>query len=248
MNCFGSLQVPSLGSQDDNSSNAPPRGNGWLELGEWVVGTRGMGGWNQGALGLAARPRSNTENAERQRLAYSLRAVLDIQLAQNLLHVIFYRQRADLQDGSDLDVALTEMNPFQDFLLARGQNAGTRRLYGSAPYRPVDLSAHPRLVQERHDQLDAIDLFWIHGLRLAGKNEKARRFPESIEGSMPNHGVRPDSDEFAPQLALGERTRVPCLADHGPVGVLFPGFYEVRHHRCVPAQHVAEERGLERRR
>src|SRR5713226_587318 len=152
-----------------------------------------------GTLGDELRgPNSDGQNAQRDRLANGLRAVLDIQLAQNLLHVIFHRQRADLQDGSDLDVALAEMNPFQDFLLARGQKAGTRSLYGSALYRPVDLSAHPRLVQERHDQLDAIDLFWIHGLRLAGKNEKARRFPESIEGSMPHHGVRPDSVEFAP--------------------------------------------------
>src|SRR6267142_4837381 len=103
-----------------------------------------------GTLGDELRgPNADGQNTQRHRLADGLRAVLDIQLAQNLLHVIFYRQRADLQDGPDLDVALAEMNPFQDFPLARGQNACTCRMYGGGTfYRPVYLGAYPRLVQE----------------------------------------------------------------------------------------------------
>src|SRR6267378_6455176 len=111
-------------------------------------------------------------------------------------------------------------------------------MYGGAFYLPVYLGAHPRLVEERHDQLDAINLPRTQGLRLAGKNEEARRFPESIVGSMRDHGVRPYSVEFAPQRTLGERTRVPCFEDHGPEGVLFPCPDDVRHHGCVLAEHV----------
>src|SRR5258706_15113343 len=144
-------------------------------------------------------PNSDGQNAQRHRFADGLSAVLDIQLAQNLLHVIFYRQRADLQDGSDLDVALAQMNPFQHFLLTRGQNAGTCRMHGGGTFcRPVYLSAYPRLLQERHDQLDAIYLPGTQGLRPAGKNEEARRFPESIVGSMRDDGVRTYSVELAP--------------------------------------------------
>src|SRR6267142_4045393 len=203
-----------------------------------------------GTLGDELRgPNSEGESTQGHGRGYGLRAVLDIQLAQNLLHVIFYRQRADLQDGSDLDVALAEMNPFQDFLLARGQNAGTCRMYGGGTfYRPVYLGAYPRLVQERHDQLDAIDLPRTQGLRPAGKNEEARGFPESIVGSMRDDGVRPYSVEFAPQRALGERVRAPCFADHRPVGVLLPRLDKVQHHGSVLAEQVAEKRGFDGRR
>src|SRR5256886_3275917 len=114
---------------------------------------------------------SVVENAQYQRLDDGLSAVLNIQLAQNFLHVIFYRQRADLQDGADLDVALAEVNPFQYFLLARGKKARAAGMRASAFGRPVDLGAHPCLVQERDDQFYAIDLPRAHRLRPAGEGE-----------------------------------------------------------------------------
>src|SRR5437660_5428234 len=65
---------------------------------------------------------------------------------------------------------------------------------------------------------------------------------------MRDHRVRPYAVEFARQRALGERTRGPRLKYHGPVGVLFPSLDDVRHHGCILEEHVAEKRGLERRR
>src|SRR5258708_2492367 len=54
---------------------------------------------------------SQVEDAQRQRLADSLGAVLHVELAQDLLHVIFHRQRADREDGADFDVALADVDP-----------------------------------------------------------------------------------------------------------------------------------------
>src|SRR6267378_4857976 len=160
-----------------------------------------------GALGYELRgPNSDGQNAQRQRLDDGLSAVLNIQLAQNLLYVIFYRQRADLQDGSDLDVALAEVNPPQDFLLARSKKAGTAGMCAGAFCRPVDLGAHPCLVQERHDQFYAIELLLTHRLRPAGESEQAHRLPVGVVGSVRDHRVRSDAAELARQRALGERT------------------------------------------
>src|SRR5256885_3188777 len=110
----------------------------------------------------------------------------------------------------------------------------------------LDLGAHPCLMQERHDQFDAIDLFLAHRLRPAGESEQARRLPESIVGPVRDHRVRPYPVEFARQRALGELTRWSHFTDYGPVGVFFPGLDDVRHHGCILAEHVAEERRLER--
>src|SRR6202795_1277294 len=101
-----------IGRQDDNRLSASPRENGWLELGS----TR-----------PAARQTSDAENSQRERFADGLRAVLDVQLAQYFLHVILHRQRADPQNGPDLDVALAQVDPFQDFLFPRGKQTGPRR-------------------------------------------------------------------------------------------------------------------------
>src|SRR2546428_4700794 len=208
-----SLQVPSLGSQDDNNSSASPRGNGWLEL-----------------RGLAAQLRSNTENAQRQRLAHSLRAVLDIQLAQNFLHMILHRQRADHQNGPDLDVALAHVNPPQDFLLSSGKKPGPRRTCTGAFSRPVDLGAHPRQMQERHDHLGKISLPRADGPRLTGEGEEACELTEHIVGSVRENDVRSYPAQLARKRASGQSAPVSRFADHGLEVIVLPGFDEVRHH------------------
>src|SRR5882757_11387794 len=70
---------------------------------------------------------SDIEDAQLQRPADGVRAVLDVELAQDLLHVILDRQRADTQDGSDLGVALAEMDPAQDLLFPRAERVDTLR-------------------------------------------------------------------------------------------------------------------------
>ena len=63
---------------------------------------------------------------------------------------------------------------------------------------------------------------------------------------MRDHRVRPYPVEFARQRALGELTRWSHFTDYGPVGVFFPGLDDVRHHGCILAEHIAEDRRLER--
>src|SRR5262249_24827880 len=67
---------------------------------------------------------SGVEDAQLERLADRLGAVHHIELAQDLLHVVLHRERADLEDGADLVVALAEVDPAEDLLLARGERVG----------------------------------------------------------------------------------------------------------------------------
>src|SRR5688572_19449871 len=58
------------------------------------------------------------QDSELQRLADRLGAVDHVELAQDLLHVVLHRERAYLQDRADLEVALAEVDPLQNVLLA----------------------------------------------------------------------------------------------------------------------------------
>src|SRR5687767_15170514 len=72
------------------------------------------------------------EDAQLERFADRLRAVHDVQLAQDFLHVVLHRERADLEDRADLEVRLAEVDPLQDVELAHGQHALVRSLVGGA--------------------------------------------------------------------------------------------------------------------
>src|SRR5919204_3464194 len=65
------------------------------------------------------------ENAKLERLADRLGAVDHVQLAKNLLYVVLHRERADLEDGADFEIALAEVDPLQDVLLADREHALT---------------------------------------------------------------------------------------------------------------------------
>src|SRR6185436_16952269 len=64
------------------------------------------------------RSRLGIQDAKLERLADRLRAVDDVQLAQDFLHVVLHRERADLEDRADLEIRLAEVDPFQDVELA----------------------------------------------------------------------------------------------------------------------------------
>src|SRR6186997_553403 len=86
------------------------------------------------------------DDAQREGPADRLGAIEDVQLAQGLLHVVLDRERADLEDHADLDVALAVVDPLQDLLLARGEETGLHRFHAGALERPGDLAAHPARV------------------------------------------------------------------------------------------------------
>src|SRR5690242_18083105 len=75
---------------------------------------------------------SGVQNPQLERLADRLGAVHDVELAQNLLHVVLDRERADLEDRADLEVALAQVDPLQDVLLAGGEHALARGLVEAA--------------------------------------------------------------------------------------------------------------------
>src|SRR5689334_9519766 len=68
------------------------------------------------------------EDAQLERLADRLRAVHDVELPQNLLHVVLHGERADLQDRADLEVRLAEVDPLEDVELAHREHAAARAL------------------------------------------------------------------------------------------------------------------------
>src|SRR6185369_9007207 len=78
-----------------------------------------------------------------QRFAHRLRAVYDFELAQDLLDVVLHRERADRQDRADFGIALAEVNPLQDFALARGEHTAADHRRAFAPRRFAWLRANP---------------------------------------------------------------------------------------------------------
>src|SRR5262245_26770952 len=111
------------------------------------------------------------ENPQLERLADRLRAVHHVQLAQDLLHVVLHRERADLEDRADLEIRLAEINPLQDVLLAHREHA----LAGSLLDRgggARELRAHPRRVQRRREKLREVSLARADAARPAGEGEQ----------------------------------------------------------------------------
>src|SRR5438094_8182300 len=92
------------------------------------------------------------EDAQLERLADRLRAVHDVQLAQDLLYVVLDGERADLEDRADLEVALAEVNPLQDVQLAHREDAAAGGLVGAALGALGELRTHPCRMQRRRER------------------------------------------------------------------------------------------------
>src|SRR4051812_32404866 len=148
--------------------------------------------------------RSGAEDAQREALADGLGAILDVELSQDLLHVVLHRERADLEDRADLDVALAEVDPLQDLLLAHGEQAHAAVLGGRALDRAVDLGAQPGPVQEGNDQLDEVRLPGADRPGLAGEHEEARELAGRVVGSVGGEAARADAVQLARERAAGE--------------------------------------------
>src|SRR5262245_64539660 len=95
--------------------------------------------------------RLQAEDPERESSADGLGAVLNVQLAQDLLDVVLHRERADPENRADLDVALAEVNPAKDLLLPGSeQGRRPRRRAGAFRRGTAHLGSNPCQVQERH--------------------------------------------------------------------------------------------------
>ncbi|TMG75435.1 MAG: hypothetical protein E6H80_05780 [Betaproteobacteria bacterium] len=103
-------------------------------------------------------------------------------------------------------------------------------------------------MQERHDHLGKISLPGADGPRLTGEGEEARELTEHIVGSVRENDVRSYPAQLARKRASGKSAPVSRFADHGLEVIVLPGFDEVRHHRGILAEHIAEGRGLGGRR
>src|SRR6267143_2264743 len=189
-------------------------------------------------------PALSVQNAQRERLPDSLRAVQHTQFAQDLLHVILRRQRTDLQDHPDLDIALAAVDPLQDLPLPRGENARHRGLHSGALCVPVDLSADPGRVQERHQQFDVIRLPRTDRAWPAGKNKEARHLSGGIVGSMRNYAIGAQPGQLARQGAARKLAPVSRLAIDYLTVVFLPALDEVRHKGHILAEQLAKVRSL----
>src|SRR2546425_12552295 len=98
------------------------------------------------------------QNPKFKGLADRLRAVHHVQLAQDLLHVVLHGERADLEDGADLEVALSEIDPLEDVELAHGKHATAGSLVAGRLGALGELRAHPGGVQRRREELYQIGL------------------------------------------------------------------------------------------
>src|SRR5437588_8487335 len=122
---------------------------------------------------IALTPFSGVEDAQLERLADRLRAVHDVQLAQDLLHVVLHRERADLEDRADLEVRFAEVDPLQDVQLAHGEDAAAGGLVAAALRALGELRAHPRRMQRGREQLHEVRLALTRAAGPAGEDEEA---------------------------------------------------------------------------
>src|SRR5438445_13204877 len=97
------------------------------------------------------------QNPQFKGLADRLRAVHHVQLAQDLLHVVLHGERADLEDGADLEVRFAEVDPLQDVELAHREDAVSRGPIGAAG-RARYLGTHPGRVHSRGEELGEVEL------------------------------------------------------------------------------------------
>src|SRR2546429_7216681 len=93
------------------------------------------------------------QNPQFKGLADRLRAVHHVQLAQDLLHVVLHGERADLEDGADLEVRLAEVDPLEDVHLAHGEHAAAGGLVTGRLGALGELRAYPGSMQRRREEL-----------------------------------------------------------------------------------------------
>src|SRR6059036_394565 len=184
------------------------------------------------------------QDAQCERLADGLRAVQHTQLAQDLLHVILRRERADLEDHPDLDIALAAVDPLEDLPLPRGEKARHRRPRSRAFRLPVDLGADPGRMQERYQQLDVIRLPRTDRAWPAGKSEEAGQLSAGIVGPVRNDVTGAQPGQFARQGAACKLAGVSRLAIDHLIVVFLPALDEVGDKEHILAEQLAEMRGL----
>src|SRR3954468_12241074 len=125
------------------------------------------------------------EQAQLERLADRLRAVHHVQLAQDLLHVVLHRERADLEDRADLEVRLAQIDPLQYVELAHREDAAAGGLVAAVLGALGELGAHPRRVQRRGEELHEVCLALAGGDGVGGEGEEADRAAVEIMDPVP---------------------------------------------------------------
>src|SRR5688500_2019198 len=147
----------------------------WSES-AWQTSRHSTCGAGRRARSIALTP-LGVQDAQLEGLADRLRAVHHVQLAQDFLYVVLDGERADLEDRADLEVALAEVDPLQDVLLAHREHAlpdglvAAVRAFGS----PLQLRTHPCHVQRRREQLHEVGVARAQAAGPAGEREQAER-------------------------------------------------------------------------
>src|SRR5579864_5211156 len=153
------------------------------------------------------------EKAQRERSTNRLRAVAYIELAQNFLYVVLHGQRADPEYRADLEVALAEVYPAQDLLLARGEKirrVGCRLgLFG----RTRQLRAHPGEMQEGSDELEHEGLLGTYVSGHPPEYEEAHGLAERVVSAVNQHVVRARGMQLCGELPVCEGTGARHTAD-----------------------------------
>src|SRR5581483_10989178 len=148
----------------------------------------------------------------------------DVQLAQDLLHVVLHRERADLEDGADLEVRLAEVDPLQDVLLARGEHALARGLVERARV-PLRLRARPGGVHRGNDELRKAGLARRDAARPAGEDEQAEGAPVAVGEAVDEELGRAQALDLAREAAVADQVALrarPALEGEGLVAPLLP--------------------------
>src|SRR6266480_5217843 len=155
---------------------------------------------------------SDIEDTQLQRPADGVRAVLDVELAQDLLDVILDRERADTQDGSDLEVALAEMDPAQDLLLSRAERVDALQRRAALLERTPELRAHPCEVQERDHQFESRGVLLAEVSGHCGQDKQADGLADRIVGAVRYDAVHPETLQLGGERAARERHAAACAA------------------------------------
>src|SRR5258706_5214238 len=139
------------------------------------------------------------------------------------------------------------MDPFQDFLLSRGEKVDPCAARAAAFEGPVDLCAYPRLMEKGNDQLCKVDLSRVDDFRLTGKREEAREPAEHVVDSVGKDAMGSDATQLARKLALREWAPLSDFASHRPEMIVFPDLDEMRHEGRILAERVGKRCRLGRR-
>src|SRR5207244_5478392 len=139
--------------------------------------------------------------------------------------MVLYGERADLEDGADLEVRLADLDPLQDVELANGEHAAAGGLVAASFGALGELGAHPRRVQRGRQQLDQVGLALPGAARAAGKSEQADGAALGIMDAVHQELRGTEALELAGEAAttqgLSGRIGSPDVKDHRLVAPLF---------------------------